>query len=203
MFTLWPSQEICYHDDPDTPWEFYYFHLQGADQAAYVNSLGLNKNGPVNRPVNPEEIIKRFDRIWQTMKEKPTGGQYKILSDLFEIPCLCGAEAPSPPSDHLLEDALALIDSSRNPAGINVNELCERLEVSRVTLYRKFTSKLNQTPIDYIISHRLKTAHKLLLQTSKSITEIAALSGFNSEKYLMKIFKRHFNLTPTEFRNKK
>jgi len=203
MFTLWPSSEILYHDFPETPWQFYYFHLSGEDMKAYVHSLGLTREKPVFRPENPEAVIAAFDHIWRSMKGPSPGGHYEVLSQMFILPKWCGKNAAAAePEDTLVEHALELIHSSRNPSGTNVNELCERLQVSRVTLYRKFTGQLHLTPSDYIISHRMKTARELLLTSGRTVGEIAALAGFNSEKYFLKMFKTRFGLTPSEFRRR-
>ena len=73
MFTLWPSCEILYHDLPETPWCFHYFHLAGSDQQAYVQSLGFTRERPVFRPEQPEAVIAAFAEIWHTMRERARG----------------------------------------------------------------------------------------------------------------------------------
>ena len=44
--------------------------------------------------------------------------------------------------------------------------------------------------------------HKLaaMLATNHSVTLIAALSGFSTRAYLYKQFRRHFQMTPTQYR---
>ena len=201
LFTLWPSCEILYHDQPETPWCFHYFHLAGTDQQAYVQSLGFTREQPVFRPEQPEAVIAAFAEIWHTMQERPRGGQYAILSSLFALPGLCGREpAAANRGDTLVEHALTLIQSARTPGGANVNEICARLGVSRATLYRKFTAQLRTTPIHYIIAQRLRIARELLASSSKPVAEIARLAGFNSEKYFLKLFKQRLGVTPSACR---
>ena len=203
MFTLWPGSEILYHDFPETPWRFYYFHLEGEDRKAYVRALGLTREKPVNRPQRTEAVISAFGLIWKLLLKKPRLGQYQVLSTLFRLPELCDREENAAgQDDDLAEQAKALIGSSFNPAGLNVNELCERLGVSRVTLYRHFTARQGITPTEFIIRRRLDNARFLLSDTVKTVAEIAGLAGFNSEKYFLKQFKQRFGLTPSEFRNR-
>ena len=202
MFTLWPGSEILYHDFPDTPWQFYYFHLSGDRMKEYVQALGFSAMRQVLRPRRPDDALAEFDLIWQTMRDKPTNGQYTVLSRMFALAGLCADERDKPsPSATLVEQTLLLISTAPNPAMINVNEICDRLGVSRATLYRKFTAQMHQSPIDYIVSHRLRIVRELLRHSSKTVNEISTLAGFNSEKYLLRQFKQRFGLTPTEFRN--
>lgn len=200
MFTLWPSCEILYHDLPETPWTFHYFHLAGGDQQAYVEALGFTRDRPVRRPERPEAVIAAFATIWHTLRQRPRGGPYTVLSKLFALPGLCGHEPAAAAGDTVVEQALTLIRSARQPGGTNVNELCARLGVSRATLYRKFTAQLRVTPIHYIIAHRLRIARELLAGSGKPVAEIARLAGFNSEKYFLKLFKQRFGLTPSASR---
>ncbi len=201
MFTLWPGSEILYHDYPESPWRFYYFHMTGKDMKAYVQSLGFTRLRPFMRPEKPEEVIALFNNIWQGMRDRRPGGQYEILSQMFALPRLCGTPAEeNNEADTMIDHALALINSSRNPAATNVNELCERLNVSRVTLYRRFIAQLHKTPIEYIITYRLKIACDLLTLTKKNTGEIAVMAGFNSEKYFFKVFRKRFGITPSEYR---
>ena len=43
-------------------------------------------------------------------------------------------------------------------------------------------------------------ARDLLRRTGKSVTEIAALSGFNNLSYFGKLFRRRFGCSPSEYR---
>lgn len=40
----------------------------------------------------------------------------------------------------------------------------------------------------------------MLTETNKSISEIAYALGFNYPHHLTRLFKKHFNITPVEYR---
>ncbi len=63
-----------------------------------------------------------------------------------------------------------------------------------------FKTELNQTFTDYITSARLKRAKKLLTTTQLKVYEVAKLSGYNSPKHFMTLFKQEVGLTPKEYR---
>lgn len=66
------------------------------------------------------------------------------------------------------------------------------------TMVKKATGK---TLSEHIADSRIARAKELLRTTDKTVREIAYESGFLDEKYFMRVFKRHLNLTPSAFRN--
>ena len=56
------------------------------------------------------------------------------------------------------------------------------------------------TPINYLISYRLKQAALLLTSTEKKIATIAQESGFNGVDHFCRSFKNSYGITPTDYR---
>jgi AraC-like DNA-binding protein len=74
--------------------------------------------------------------------------------------------------------------------------------MSRVQLYRKVKALLGYSVNDYIVSVRLKKAKYMLLNSDKSISEIASDVGFSSPTYFSTAFKGKFKISPTEFKQR-
>ena len=55
--------------------------------------------------------------------------------------------------------------------------------------------------IEHINREKCNEAKKLLLSTSLTVCEIAEKCGFSDPKYFSRIFKRHTDTTPSEYRN--
>lgn len=66
-----------------------------------------------------------------------------------------------------------------------------------------FKHYLQQSPIGFLNSYRLKTGCNLLAHTDKSITEIAFICGFNHLSYFSKMFQETYGCTPGEYRRAK
>jgi AraC-like DNA-binding protein len=72
--------------------------------------------------------------------------------------------------------------------------------MSRIQVYRKVKALLGYSVNDYIVNVRLKKAKHLLLNTDKSIAEIATDVGFSSSTYFSTAFKAKFSMSPKEFK---
>ena len=86
---------------------------------------------------------------------------------------------------------------------ISLNEIAASGNVSRSKCCLIFKHYLQQSPVDFLNTFRLKTSCNLLRNTEKSITEIAFSCGFNHLSYFSKLFIKNFDCTPREYRNNK
>lgn len=85
-----------------------------------------------------------------------------------------------------------------NPA-LTVDVLCNLVGMSRTSFYNKLRALTDQAPGDYIRLIRLKYAVRLLKEGTHSITEIAEMTGFSDAKYFREVFKKHFNVSPSQY----
>jgi len=72
--------------------------------------------------------------------------------------------------------------------------------VSKYYLSRIFREITGYTFRDYLLLHRLSVAKDLLTHTNKSVTDVCYFSGFNNINHFIRIFKKHENITPYQFR---
>lgn len=69
--------------------------------------------------------------------------------------------------------------------------------------YNKLRALTDQAPGDYIRLIRLKRAVELLKEDTHSITEIAEMTGFSDAKYFREVFKKHYNVSPSQYGKEK
>lgn len=81
-----------------------------------------------------------------------------------------------------------------------VDDLCKKLNYSRVQLNRLFKTAFNTTPHDYLLSKRLLYARNLLLNTDMSTLKIAYIIGYSNLAQFNAVFKSKFGTTPGQFR---
>lgn len=71
---------------------------------------------------------------------------------------------------------------------------------SALNLFRRY---LYITPVNYLINYRLKQAALLLSHTEKKVSTISAETGFHNVDYFCRAFKKHYQVTPGEYRKEK
>ena len=105
-------------------------------------------------------------------------------------------------NDRLVANAVRLIREDANK-GLNVDNLCKRLNVSRSTLDRRMKSALNRSPKEEISRIRFREVERLLIETDLTMETIAELTGFTHSHYLQAAFKQIYGETPGRFRSRR
>ncbi len=85
----------------------------------------------------------------------------------------------------------------------NQQELAERLGISERYLRKLFQQELGIAPQRYALLQQVLFAKKLLHETSLSISQIAAQSGFNSLRRFNDAFKKELKMPPSQIRRRK
>jgi transcriptional regulator GlxA family with amidase domain len=83
---------------------------------------------------------------------------------------------------------------------LTLEEIATSAAISTRECLRCFKTSIRQSPMDYLIEYRIRTAKKLLETTDHSITDIALACGFNSNSYFTKLFHRICGKTPNIYR---
>ncbi len=83
---------------------------------------------------------------------------------------------------------------------IRLNTVADIAGMSPSAFSRFFKLHTGRSLTDYIIDIRLGSASRLLVDTSRSISEISFECGFNNLSNFNRIFKKKKNCSPTEFR---
>jgi len=84
--------------------------------------------------------------------------------------------------------------------GITVTEVVDALGISQAALYRHFKEAGRQSPHREIRVLQMEHAKSLLLETESPLRAICDRCGFTDLSYFVKVFKKEFGKTPTEFR---
>lgn len=82
----------------------------------------------------------------------------------------------------------------------NVNKLGQILHMSSTYLGRIYMEQTGVKLVDYIARQRLDKACELLLNTKKSVKEIAEAIGYSDANYFTKVFQRKMQMKPLDYR---
>jgi AraC-like DNA-binding protein len=86
---------------------------------------------------------------------------------------------------------------------LTIQKLAEKLAIPAHHLSQTINERLGQTFSDFINSYRVEEAKRRLLDPAKkhySVLAIAEEVGFNSKSSFNAVFKKHAQMTPSEFR---
>jgi transcriptional regulator GlxA family with amidase domain len=83
---------------------------------------------------------------------------------------------------------------------LSVDALADFAAMSPRHFSRSFTSRTGMSPGKYVELMRLNRARELLEATDGSLEEIAEACGFLREERLRRVFLRHLNVTPSQYR---
>jgi LacI family transcriptional regulator len=84
--------------------------------------------------------------------------------------------------------------------GVDVDAVARAAGMSRRLLEQKFAEVIGRTPLEEIHVSQLRRVKQLLLETDYPLSQIAELSGFNYQEYLVRFFKRYTGTTPGKYR---
>lgn len=83
---------------------------------------------------------------------------------------------------------------------ITLNQIAAFFAYNPSYLSRMYKAKMNRTISEEIEHFRLQAAETQLLETTNTVDQIGRSVGYADPKYFMRIFKKHENMTPTQFR---
>ena len=99
-----------------------------------------------------------------------------------------------------ITNILEYIHENITDPALNVENLADKLLISRSKLYRKIKALTGNTANEFIRKIRLEKAKQFLENSDYSISEISYKIGFSSPSYFTKCYKIQFGILPTDVR---
>ena len=104
------------------------------------------------------------------------------------------------PARHLIDKALRFIDERYAAWDLSLEEVADHVELNPSYFSAVFKSVTGVNYIDYLTALRLEKARQLLEQDRLKIGAVARLVGFQTPGYFGYLFKKHFDLTPSQYK---
>lgn len=189
---------------PTDPWLLNWICFMVKDTHGFAQQL-TPKGYAVLKAVKSPKLYTLFEQAVSLLTQdtlshqlEASGVLYQIILELtsHQLHAYSGLEDPdflapviSYMKDHLIED-------------IPIEKLSSLLGISPSYLCRKFKYYHNTSPIKYLIKLRMLRAQELILTMPLlSIKAIAEQCGYHDTAYFCAEFKRHFRLTPTQYKS--
>lgn len=153
--------------------------------------------------ITDEEILEVINKLVALLNSENVnplqaiGCVYEILGLLHQY-CRSSRSEVSD-ADYKFRPIIEYIDNNYTEQ-ISVKDICARFGYNETYLCRRFKAMTGITVVHYIQILRMEKAQKFLKESDESIGNIAWRCGFTDVSYFSNCFKKHFGITPTDFR---
>ena len=204
-FLLFPNVWHRYKPCSDTGWEEFWVGFDG-HYAAYLMRQDCFKGGdPIINIGFDAEVLNVFLRLIDTVKFE--GIAFKQISSCLVIQLLGLVYASALMSDTLRSRKEKIVQHIRyqlheNWLGtLDMEKIASDHHVSYVWFRKAFKEVTGVSPGQYHLKIKLDKAGQMLRETTLSVSEVAYKTGFESEFYFSRIFKKKTGATPSSFRD--
>ena len=175
-----------------------------------VNCKNLEYYRFKKEKLSHEPILKKMKIAYDLAEAQPYGYEFTVrdlLSSLWLLlleevqPIVNKKKIKSSVENERIKAMISYIQANY-PYKLTVEDIAASANISDRVCYRCFMRNIGMTPVEYLLQCRIRAAEDLLTGTSKSITEISTLVGFNNGSYFGKAFQAILHCSPKEYRKR-
>lgn len=159
---------------------------------------------PAGRQAFAEELIKKMEYEAAGQDGYSRFMMHNYLYEFLVFLSRCQETKPEPVklgvAEKAIEEAAEYIYNHYS-SQITLEEVADRIHMSPAYFSRKFKAVTGFGYKEYLTNIRIREASELLLNTSKSITEIAVECGFGDGNYFGDAFKKIKGVAPRAYRS--
>jgi signal transduction histidine kinase/DNA-binding response OmpR family regulator len=168
-----------------------------ADAASRIAGLRRGADAYLSKPFHREELLAQLQvltekqrRITAWLSRKAQNEKQVPLPETI-------AEEDLQIEDAFIQKLRNIVAENYTDEGFGLPQLCQKIGMSRSQLFRKMTALIAIAPSDFIRSHRLNEARKLLETTDLNVSEVAWQCGFVNLAHFSKVYQEEFGIAPS------
>lgn len=155
-----------------------------------LSSIGLDvEKGGYEAAALMDKMIKHKEKKWDDIVVRPTQITTRQSTDIYAA------------NDAYVLMALKFIHQNIH-SNLHVADVLKQVPLSRRALETRFQKITGYPLYKYIYHLRIEKISQQLLETGKTIFEIATETGFDNSKNLSRLFKEVKGCTPSDYRKK-
>jgi AraC family transcriptional regulator of arabinose operon len=204
LFLIPPNIINHYKADKEQPYSYFWFHITGNGVSDLLNKLGLSVDNPVIDMVNPN-LIPLFEKLNTYAESNKMHHKfltisiaYQIISEFLETTFKTNQYDENSNENTYIIKAVSIIKDKYNE-DISVDYIADTIGLNRCYFSTLFKKHLKVSPMEYLISYRVKQA-AILFKTNLTISEISNICGFNNSSNFSIRFKKYMGVTPMQYR---
>lgn len=160
-----------------------------------IKALESGANVFIDKPFDMDFLLRQVANLIKNQKELKELYSKKFIAEPSKITI-------SSMDEELLKKAMNYIERNMDNSDYNVDSFVTDMSIGRTLLYQKINDITGMSIKEFIMDVRLKRSAQLLKESDLTIAEVSIMTGFANPKYFSICFKRHFELTPSEFKRK-
>ncbi len=174
----------------------FWVHFDGSNTRQWFEQITTQSGCVLSCNSKAQDSIK--DILYAVEKGKP---EAEISKKIYSLLCnsLKSEIAYTNSKEDIVELAKKYIKDNFE-RDLNVNEIAKFVHLSPSYFSQIFKTTTGITPYAFLLDVRLQQSKLLLLQTELSVSEIASLTGFNSDANFIYFFKNETGITPLKYR---
>lgn len=209
-FLIEPGKLIHYAADWDEPWHYRWIAFEGPQAAIMLQDIGLSSIAPIvhtGRRRNIGVLYHQFQLAFQARSDsanlRANGFLHLLLAEYAKAlrPQHASAPRQTTEGEQTVQQALQYL-TAQYAEPITIELMAETLGYNRAYLSTLFRQHTGLTPVTFLLRLRLDKARHLLRERPElTVEQIASSVGFQDPLYFSKQFKRHYQASPTGYRD--
>ena len=203
VFFLYPGRWHWFDPDPGTVWTEYWVLFDGADAERRFGRLLPPPERPIHNIGRDEAIVEAYEQlhgIWaygcRGYAQRSLFLLHRILAGFFMAIEKIGA----PHGDRLIRLVRETVARNMHVSDVDFRRLAEAEGMSYERFRKLFKALSGAAPKQYHLAARLNRARELLLNSDRSVKEIASAVGFSDALYFSRLFKSRLGVSPKRYR---
>lgn len=158
-----------------------------------IEGLKVGAIAYIIKPFNPD-ILKslvdsQINNIQEVRKLLVNTTSAKSLNDKL-----------SPQDQDFIDNLYKIMEKDIMGTSINIDEICRLVGMSRTKLFYKMKTLTGTTPATFFRIFKLNKAAEFLREGKYTVSEVSTMVGFDNISYFSTLFKKHFGVSPSDYR---
>ena len=148
-------------------------------------------------PYHIDKLSSKFAKKIEMLNS--VEGSLTLQAEMIRKYCLLVKDYSLKNYSHLIGRVITLISYDLK-ADLSLNSIADQLNVNASYLSARFKKECDMSLTNYVNQKRMELAANYLSHTDKQIQEIADDCGILDANYFIKLFKKQYGITPSQYR---